>query len=130
MWGSGVEAIVLQWLTTGLNPFLTRIEKRIRLQLIPPGDRRRIYAEFNREAMLQADSAGKAAFLSTMVQNALMTRNEARAKLNLAAMPGGDVLTAQTNLAPLDKLGGGADVTVKSALRSWLGIEDSNAQNS
>lgn len=124
MWGSGVEQLIIQWLTTGLNPLLTRIERRIRKQLLSPADRRRIYPEFNREALLQADSAAKAAFMSTMVQNALMTRNEARGKLNLPSMPGGDVLTAQTNLAPLASLGGSADGQAKAALRGWLGIED------
>lgn len=123
MWGTGVESLILQWLTTGLNPLLTRIERRVRMQLLSPGDRRRIYPEFNREALLQADSSAKSAYLSTMVQNALMTRNEARSKLNLPSMPGGDVLTAQMNLAPLDTLGG-QEVQAKSALRSWLDIED------
>lgn len=125
MWGSGVEAIIIQWLVTGLNPFLTRIEKRVAKQLLTPADRRRIYPEFNREGLLQADSAAKAAFLSTTVQNGLMTRNEGRAKLNLPSVDGGDALTAQTNLAPLDKLGnatGGAQA--QAALKSWLGIED------
>lgn len=127
MWGTGVEAILIQWLTTGLNPYLTRIEKRIRKQLLSAADRRRVYAEFNREGLLQADSAAKAAFLSTMVQNALMTRNEGRAKLNLATKPGGDVLTAQTNLAPLDQLGAaGGDQAARAAMRAWLGIEEKN----
>jgi len=42
------------------------------------------------------------------VQNGLRTRNEERIKENLAPLPGGDVLTAQTNLAPLDMLPIGA----------------------
>ena len=134
MWGRGIEALMLQWLTTGLNPWLTRIEKRIRKQLIAPAERSRIYREFNREGLLQADSAAKAAFLSAMTQNGLMTRNEGRAKLNLSNMPGGDVLTAQTNLAPLDQLGGASDgQAARAAVRSWLGIEDretARAENS
>jgi len=40
-----------------------------------------------------------------MTQNGLMTRNECRAKENLAPMSGGDELTVQSNLLPLDKLG-------------------------
>ncbi|MER9914002.1 phage portal protein [Mesorhizobium sp. M0050] len=124
-WGTGIEQLLLQWLTTGLNPVLTRIEKRISKQLIGPGERRRIYPEFNREALLQADSVAKASFLSTMVQNALMSRNEARAKLNLPhAGTSADALTAQTNLAPLDRLGGDNTAAAKAAFRSWLGIEE------
>lgn len=125
MWGSGVEQILIAWLTLGLNPLLRRIEQRIRKDLIIPAQRSRYYAEFNREALLQADSAAKAAFLSTMVQNGLMDRNEGRAKLNLSKREGADVLTAQSNLAPLDKLGqlaaaGGSGQQARAALRAWL----------
>lgn len=109
MWGTGVEALLIQWLTTGLNPYLSRIERRIRKQLLTPEERSRFYAEFNREGLLQADSAAKASFLSTMVQNGLMGRIEARSKLNLPAIPpNGDRLTVQTNLTFLDQLGAAA----------------------
>lgn len=121
-WGTGIESLILQWLTTGLNPLFTRIEKRVNKQLLGPGERRRIYAEFNREALLQADSAAKIAFLSGAVQNALMTRNEARARLNLQAKPGGDDLTAQMNLAPLAMLGA---TDSRAEMRRALGLEES-----
>jgi HK97 family phage portal protein len=126
MWGSGVEQIFLAWKTLGIDPLCTRIEERIKKQLIRPTGNRRRYAEFNREALLQMDHAAKAAFLSTMTQNGLMTRNEGRAKLNLPWMQGGDQLTAQTNLAPLDKLGGtgNAGQQARQALRDWLGLID------
>lgn len=112
MWGTGVEQILIAWLTLGINPLCRRIEARVTKDLVPVGQKRRIQFEFNREGLLQADSQAKAEYLSKMVQNALMTRNEARAKLNLPKVPGGDTLTAQTNLAPLDQLGqGGGDVS-------------------
>lgn len=123
MWGSGVEQIMLAWLALGINPLCKRIEARIKKDLIPAGERRRIYAEFNREGLLQMDSAAKAEFLSKLTQNGLMDRNEGRAKLNLPARDGADKLTAQTNLAPLDQLGsGGADP--RAQMRAWLGIKD------
>ena len=124
MWGSGVEQIMLAWLALGINPLCKRIEARIKKDLIPTGDRRRVYAEFNREGLLQMDSAAKAAFLSTLTQNGLMDRDEGRAKLNLPARGGGAaVLTAQTNLAPLDQLGsGGGDV--RAQMRALLDIKD------
>lgn len=126
-WGTGIESLMLQWLATGLNPVLTRIESRLRLQLLTPDERRAgIYPEFNREALLQTDSAAKASFLSQMVQNGLMSRSEGRAKLNLPRRPEADVLTAQVNLSPLDALGAGAnDQAAKSAFKTWLGIEES-----
>lgn len=123
MWGSGVEQIMLAWLALGINPLCKRIEARIKKDLIPLGERRRVYAEFNREGLLQMDSAAKAAFLSTLTQNGLMDRNEGRAKLNLPARQGADVLTAQTNLAPLDQLGSGSADPV-AQLRTILRIKD------
>lgn len=128
MWGTGVEQIMIAWLTLGINPIAGRIERRIRKQLIKPGEQGRVYAEFNREAMLQMDSAAKAAFLSSMTQNGMMTRNEGRSKLNLphSDQPAADLLTAQTNLAPLDALGGNGsgDQQARSALQAWLGIKE------
>ncbi|RYD30289.1 MAG: phage portal protein [Sphingomonadales bacterium] len=123
MWGSGVEQILLAWLTLGIDPFCDRIEARIKKQLIRPTGNRRRYAEFNREALLQMDSTSKAAFLSTMTQNGLMSRNEGRAKLNLPRKDGGDELTAQTNLAPLGQLGAPSESNAaRAAMRAFLGI--------
>jgi HK97 family phage portal protein len=112
MFGSGVEQTFLAWLALGINPICERIERRISKQLIAPAEQRRIYAEFNREAFLQMDSAAKAIVPVDVTQNGLMDRNEGRRKLNLPARPGADQLTAQSNLVPLDQLGqpaGGAN---------------------
>lgn len=118
---SGVEQILLAWLALGINPLARRIEARVRKQLLTGTD---LELEFNREGLLQMDSAAKASFLSSMVQNALMSRNEARGKLNLPRREGADALTAQTNLAPLDQLGRtDSGQSARSALLAWLGIE-------
>lgn len=110
MWGSGVEQILLSFLVLGVNPIANRIEQRIRKQLIGPAERRRVYAEYNREALLQMDSKAKAEFLASLTQNGLMSRLEGRAKLNLppTGQAGEELLTAQTNLAPLGELGANA----------------------
>ncbi|MEH6773718.1 MAG: phage portal protein, partial [Cereibacter changlensis] len=105
MWGTGVEAILLAWMNLGLNPILRRIESRIRKDLIAPGSRIKRYAEFNREGILQMDSKAKAEFLTKLTSNGIMSRNEAREKLNMARRDGADDLTAQTAMAPLKDLG-------------------------
>jgi HK97 family phage portal protein len=130
MFGSGVEQTFLAWLALGINPICERIERRITKQLLAPGEQRRIYAEFNREAFLQMDAAAKASFLSQMTQNGLMDRNEGRRKLNLPARTGGDRLTAQSNLVPLEQLGqqaGGAN-QARASLLAWLGINSEAKQ--
>jgi HK97 family phage portal protein len=105
MWGSGIEQIMLGWYTLGLRPYLTRIEQAIRKRLIVPTERGRIYAEINFEGLLRADSAGRASLMASQAQNGFLTRNEGRAMENRPKRPGGDVLTVQSNLLPLDQLG-------------------------
>ena len=105
MWGSGVEAIMLSWLTTGVNPLLRKIEARVSKDLIPLDKLKTWKLKFNREAMLQMDSKAKGEFLSKMTTNGIMSRNEGREKLNLPRVEGGDALTAQMALAPIDQLG-------------------------
>lgn len=105
MWGSGVEQILLAWMNLGLNPLLRRIEARVRKDLVRPGERGSRYAEFNREGILQMDSKAKAEFLTKLTSNGIMSRNEAREKLNLPRVEGADDLTAQTAMAPLSDLG-------------------------
>ncbi|EJA8582521.1 phage portal protein [Salmonella enterica] len=124
MWGSGVEQLMMKFLTTSLRPWLTRIEQAIRRSLLTPGDKNKYFAEFTIEGLLRADSAARAAFYSTMTQNGVMTRNEARHKENLSPQPGGDQLTVQSNLLPLDQLGSVNNTeSAKNALRDWLGID-------
>ena len=103
MWGSGVEQIMLAWMQLGLNPLARKIEQRIRKQLIPAREQGRLYAEFNREAMLQMDSAAKAAFLTSMATTGTMTANERRAKLNMRRHedPAADELFIQGAMVPM-----------------------------
>jgi phage portal protein BeeE len=130
MWGTGIEQLLIAWLTLGVDPICDRIESRIRKQLIRPYFSPRMYAEFNREALLQMDSKSKSAFLSTCVQNGLMTRNEGRGKLNLPRVDGGDKLTAQTNLAPLESLGGAGPLnSLRAALQAVLTNEERDQEN-
>lgn len=105
MWGSGVEQINLAWLTLYLGPELQRIEQAIEKQLLTPAQRTEVYVEYTVDALLRADSAGRAALYSAQAQNGLKTRNEMRKKENDPPLPGGDVLTVQSNLVPLEMLG-------------------------
>lgn len=107
MWGSGIEQIVLAWLTLGLGTELERIEQSIEKQLILPAEQGRLYVQHNVESLLRADSAARAALYSSLGQNGVQTRNEMRAKENLepSTSPGADMLTVQSNLITLDQLG-------------------------
>lgn len=107
MWGSGIEQIVLAWLTLGLGTELERIEQSIEKQLILPAEQGRLYVQHNVESLLRADSAARAALYGALGQNGVASRNYMRAKENMEpyAGEGGDMLTVQSNLIPLDMLG-------------------------
>lgn len=126
-WGAGLEQQLIAFLTFALMPYLNRISKRIDKQLLTAEERAKgLYSEFLVEALLRADSAARAAFYSIMVNNGLYTRNEVRAKENLPKAPGGDLLTVQSALVPLESLpslaaaNGNSANNVRNALRAWL----------
>lgn len=103
-YGSGIETMGLGYLTYTLQPYVTRLESSINRWLLKPSEQQRYYAEFNLASLLRADSAARAMYYSTMVQNGLMSRNEVREKENLNARDGADDLTVQLNLTPLQDL--------------------------
>lgn len=122
MWGSGIEQLLLGWQTLQLNPLLRNIEQAVKKQLLPREERKRIYPEINREALMAADSAARAALYSAFGQNGVMTRGEMRRRENLPSKPGDDFLTVQSNLVPLDQLGAApsAEQGARSALMNLL----------
>lgn len=83
-----------------LGPWLNGTEQEIILQLVPefylPG--RRVYVEFNIGAKLKGNFEQQAAQLQAAVGGPYMTRNEARARLNLPQVEGADELIVPMNV--------------------------------
>jgi HK97 family phage portal protein len=104
-WGTGLEQMLLWFLQFCLRPQLRRIEARITKSLIPAGDRRTVYAEFNVEGLLRADAKTRAMLYATMVDHGLKTSNEIRSLENDPPMPGGDDLRVNAAMVPLKSLG-------------------------
>ncbi|WP_121412671.1 phage portal protein [Pseudomonas aeruginosa] len=104
-WASSVEAQNLHFLTNSLRPLLVNIEQEITRCLIGEADAEEFFAEFAVEGLLRADSAGRAAWYNTALQNGWMSRNEVRRLENLPPIKGGDVFTVQSALVPLEQLG-------------------------
>lgn len=101
-WASSVEGMNLLFLTNTLRPLLVNIEQEIARCLL--GDDEDYFAEFSVEGLLRADSAGRAAYYTTALQNGWMSRNDVRRLENLPPIPGGDIYTVQLNLTPLEDL--------------------------
>ena len=104
-WAASVEAQNLHFLSNSLRPLLVNIEQEISRCLLTPNERDKYFAEFNVEGLLRADSAARANFYNTALQNGWLNRNEVRQKENMPPVDGGETYTAQSNLLPLEKLG-------------------------
>jgi HK97 family phage portal protein len=120
-WASSVEGMNLLFLVHSLAPMLENIEQEIQRCLLGADDDR-FYAEFNTTGLLRADSQGRAQFYIHALQNGWMSRNEVRRLENLPPVDGGDVLTIQSNLIPLDTVGEETPPAqrAQAALRAWL----------
>lgn len=104
-WGSGISEITSGFEKFTIGPMLTNIQQAITRCVLSPAQRSKYVVEFSTDALMRTSAQDRYSVYSTAVQNGLMTRNEVRALENRPAVPGGDKLTAQTNLAPLELLG-------------------------
>jgi len=106
-WGSGIEQIISGWHKMSVRPMLVSIEQAVRARVMTPGQRASMSVEMSFEALLRADPQARSQFYAAGLQNGWLTRNEVRQLENLppAAGPGAALLTAQSNLLPIDKLG-------------------------
>ncbi|MDP9145053.1 MAG: phage portal protein [Actinomycetota bacterium] len=94
-----------------LAPWLTMIQQELELQLVPDFvGTRNLYIEFNLAEKLRGSFEEQAAQLQTAVGAPWMSRNEARARVNLPQVDGGDEL-----ITPLNVLEGGQASPTDSA---------------
>ena len=86
-----------------LGPWLEMIQQEIGLQLVPDfDDSGKVYVEFNLAEKMKGSFEEQAGSLQTSVGAPWLTRNEARARMNLPQIDGGDDL-----VVPLNVLTGG-----------------------
>lgn len=117
-WGTGLEQMNLAFLTYTLRPYLQRMENTFNRVIIPERYRKEFFVEVDVTPLQTADYTSLANFLSSVTQNGIMVRNEARRRLKLPSLgPMGDVPTAQVNMAPLDQLGNLDQETIEKMRR-------------
>lgn len=104
-WGSGIELIVQGFYTTAIRPTIINIEQALRKRVMTARQRATMALEYSLDALLRGNPKDRAEILAKLVQNGIITRAEARQLEGWPFMAGTDVLTAQTNLAPLGMLG-------------------------
>lgn len=104
-WGSAIEQIVDGWHKVSVGPLLVSINQAVRKRVMTPKQRARLTAELNHDALLRASLKDRVEIYAKQVQNGLKTRNQVRQLENDEPLPGGDVLTVQSNLLPIGMLG-------------------------
>ncbi|MDZ4376479.1 MAG: phage portal protein [Phenylobacterium sp.] len=105
MWGTGLEQVVLGWLMTGLDPLLTGIQQAVGKQLLSPVEQRRFYCEFNRQALMRADAAGRAEFYSKVFQLGTLSPNQIADREGLERFEGGDQRFVNSTFVPIELAG-------------------------
>lgn len=118
-WGSGIEQLIDGFHKLVIGPMVVNLQQAIAKRVLTPAQRARLSVEFSLDALLRASLKDRMEIYAKAVQNGLKTRNECRQLENDPPVTGGDQLTAQTNLAPLDMLGkiqGGGNAAQKDPI--------------
>lgn len=100
-WGSGIEQIVLGFLTFTLVPWLVRFEQELTRKLFP---RSPFYVQFKTQGLLRGDSSARSAYYASGHQNGWLSINEIRRMEDMSPLPNGNQHFVQVNLAPLDSM--------------------------
>ncbi len=95
---SNIEHQGLDFVVHTLMPYLTRIEGRIRMQLLSPAERKSYFAKFNVNGLLRGDMAARSAFYTSQVQNGAMSPNEIRELEDRNPRDGGEVFLQPANM--------------------------------
>ncbi len=75
---SNIEQQSLEFVNYTLVPWLNRIEKAIKRDLLDPKERNSISIKFNVAALLRGDAAARSAYMHAGILDGWLTRNEAR----------------------------------------------------
>ena len=103
-WPASFEQQLLFFLTFTLQDYLDEWETAIADSMLVPSERKKIIIDHDISKFIRMDSTTKAELQSTQVQNGLKTRNEIRMMNNDPTIEGGDDLTVQVNLTPVNEL--------------------------
>ena len=100
--GNNLDESLNFFYKTTILPICTSFEQAI-MTKIACDDSEHV-VKFRLSFLNRANDAQRAQLNATYVQNGIKTRNEVRREEGLKDVEGGDTLTAQTNLAPIDQL--------------------------
>lgn len=101
-WGTGVEQMLLGFLTFTIVPWLVRFEQELNRKLFP---RSPFYVQFKTQGLMRGDSTARSAYYASGHQNGWLSINEIRKMEDMPPIPGGDRHFVQVNLVPIELAG-------------------------
>lgn len=99
------QEVVRYFYQSKILPICVSAEQVLIRKLLNKGENLDYFCKFRLSTINRASDVDRATLNATYVQNGIKTRNEVRREEGWCDVVGGDTLTAQTNLAPLDQLG-------------------------
>lgn len=102
---SNVEHENQSFITDTIRPWCVQWEQALNSKLLSERERKRYFFEFDLNGLMRGDHAARANFYKEMLQNGLMSRNEARSAENLNPVQGGDNFFVSQNVQLLDETG-------------------------
>jgi HK97 family phage portal protein len=104
---NNIEQQAIEFVTDCIRPWLVRVEKSIRRDVMQISDGKRDhFAEFLVDALLRGDSVTRAQALHTMRQDGIINADEWRAIENMNPQPNGDgkVYLVNSTMKPIDQI--------------------------
>jgi HK97 family phage portal protein len=95
------EQKYIEYLQGTLDAYLVPWEEAARIRWLPVAEQGNTYFKFVREALLRMDSKARAEKNAVMIQNGMLTPNEAREKDDMSAYDEGDKHYMASNIAPI-----------------------------
>lgn len=103
--GSNLEQVTANFYKSTVLPMLISLQQSI-IKRVPCKDEKYNHiVEFRLSFLNRSNDSARSSINAQALQNGWKSRNEVRIEEGLAPVSGGDLLTAQSNLVPLDKLG-------------------------
>jgi HK97 family phage portal protein len=99
VWGTGIEQLMIGFVTWTLGPWIKRWEEEFGRKLLTEQERKAgFYIKFNVNALLRGDMAARAAFYKAGITDGWLLRNEARGLEDRNELPGLDEPLMQRNM--------------------------------
>lgn len=104
---STVEATNTAFVVDSLSPLAEKIAQEIRRKIYPPKMRKNMIVAFDTSAIIKADTVATTNMMRSLVGVGVMTPNEARERIGLPPIEGGDKAYMQINMATIEDIQNG-----------------------